>query len=34
VIRKWNKALVYAKTVAAFAQKLEGGAARAEQPRR
>jgi membrane-bound lytic murein transglycosylase B len=34
VIRKWNKALVYAKTVAAFAQKLEGGTARAEQPRR
>jgi lytic murein transglycosylase len=34
VIRKWNKALVYAKTVAAFAQKLEAGAARAEQPRR
>jgi lytic murein transglycosylase len=34
VIRKWNKALVYAKTVAAFAQKLEASSARAEQPRR
>jgi lytic murein transglycosylase len=34
VIRKWNKALVYAKTVAAFAEKLEGHSARAEQPRR
>jgi lytic murein transglycosylase len=34
VIRKWNKALVYAKTVAAFAEKLDGTSARAEQPRR
>ena len=35
VIRKWNKALVYAKTVAAFAEKLEASSARAEnQPRR
>jgi lytic murein transglycosylase len=30
VIRKWNKALVYAKTVAAFAEKLDGSSARAE----
>ena len=34
VIRKWNKPLVYAKTVAAFAEKLDGQSARAEQPRR
>ena len=34
VIRKWNKALVYAKTVAAFVEKLEGSSARAEQPKR
>ena len=34
VIRKWNKALVYAKTVAAFAEKLDASSARAEQPRR
>ena len=34
VIRKWNKALVYAKTVAAFSERLEGTSARAEQPRR
>jgi lytic murein transglycosylase len=34
VIRKWNKAMVYAKTVAAFAEKLEASSARAEQPRR
>jgi lytic murein transglycosylase len=35
VIRKWNKALVYAKTVAAFAEKLDGHSARAEnRPRR
>ncbi len=34
VIRKWNKALVYAKTVAAFSEKLEGHSARAEQPKR
>jgi lytic murein transglycosylase len=34
VIRKWNKALVYAKTVAAFAEKLDGQSARAEQPAR
>ena len=33
-IRGWNKAMVYAKTVAAFAERLEGGAARAEEPRR
>ena len=34
VIRKWNKAMVYAKTVAAFAEKLDGNSARAEQTRR
>jgi lytic murein transglycosylase len=34
VIRKWNRALVYAKTVAAFAEKLDAHAARAEQSRR
>jgi membrane-bound lytic murein transglycosylase B len=34
VIRKWNKALVCAKTVAAFAENLETSSARAEQPRR
>ena len=33
-IRGWNKAMVYAKTVATFAERLEGGAARAEEPRR
>jgi lytic murein transglycosylase len=33
VIRTWNKAMVYAKTIAAYAERLEGGAARAEQPR-
>ncbi len=33
VIRKWNKALVYAKTVAAFAEQLEGRNARAQSPR-
>src|SRR6185436_16580966 len=33
-IRGWNKAMVYAKTIATFAERLEGGAARAEQPRR
>jgi lytic murein transglycosylase len=33
-IRGWNKAMVYAKTIAAFAERLEGGAARAEQPQR
>jgi lytic murein transglycosylase len=32
-IRGWNKAMVYAKTIAAFAERLEGTAARAEQPR-
>jgi hypothetical protein len=26
--------MVYAKTIAAFAERLEGGSARAEQPRR
>jgi hypothetical protein len=26
--------MVYAKTIAAFAERLEGGAARAEEPRR
>ena len=31
VIRAWNKAMVYAKTIAAFAERLEGGSARAEQ---
>ena len=30
VIRKWNRALVYAKTVAAFAEKLDGTSARAD----
>jgi lytic murein transglycosylase len=30
VIRSWNKAMVYAKTIALFAEKLEGGNARAE----
>ena len=34
VIRKWNRALVYAKTVAAFVERLEGQGARAEQQRR
>ena len=33
-IKGWNKAMVYAKTIAAFAERLEGGSARAEQPRR
>jgi lytic murein transglycosylase len=33
-IRGWNKAMVYAKTIAAFAERLEGGAARAEETRR
>jgi lytic murein transglycosylase len=33
-IRGWNKAMVYAKTIAAFAERLEGGGARAEEPRR
>ncbi len=33
-IRGWNKAMVYAKTVATFAERLEGGSARAEEPRR
>jgi lytic murein transglycosylase len=33
-IRGWNKAMVYTKTIAAFAERLEGGSARAEQPRR
>ena len=32
-IRGWNKAMVYAKTIAAFAERLEGGAARGEEPR-
>lgn len=32
-IRGWNKAMVYAKTIAAFAERLEGGGARAEQNR-
>jgi membrane-bound lytic murein transglycosylase B len=32
-IRGWNKAMVYAKTIAAFAERLEGTGARAEQPR-
>jgi lytic murein transglycosylase len=32
-IRGWNKAMVYAKTIALFAERLEGGAARAQQPR-
>ena len=30
-IRSWNKAMVYAKTIAAFAERLEGGGARAEE---
>jgi lytic murein transglycosylase len=33
-IRGWNKAMVYAKTIAAFAERLEANSARAEQPRR
>lgn len=33
-IRGWNKAMVYAKTVATYAERLEGGAARAEDTRR
>ena len=33
-IRGWNKAMVYAKTIAAYAERLEGGSARAEEPRR
>jgi lytic murein transglycosylase len=33
-IKGWNKAIVYAKTIAAFAERLEGGAAQAQQPRR
>ena len=33
-VRGWNKAMVYAKTIAAFAERLEGGGARAEEPRR
>ena len=33
-IRGWNKAMVYAKTIALFAERLEGGSARAEEPRR
>ncbi len=33
-IRGWNKAMVYAKTIAAFAERLEGGGARAEDARR
>jgi lytic murein transglycosylase len=33
-IKGWNKAMVYAKTIAAFAERLEGGSARAEEPRR
>ena len=32
-IRGWNKAMVYAKTIAAFAERLEGSGARAEEPR-
>jgi lytic murein transglycosylase len=32
-IRGWNKAMVYAKTIAAFAERLEAGSARAEQRR-
>lgn len=31
VIKEWNKAEVYAKTIALFAQKLEGGSKRAER---
>jgi lytic murein transglycosylase len=34
VIRAWNKALVYAKTIAAFAERLEAANAHASQPRR
>jgi lytic murein transglycosylase len=33
-VRGWNKAMVYAKTIAAFAERLEGGSARAEEPQR
>ena len=32
-IRGWNKAMVYAKTIAAYAERLEGSAARAEGSR-
>jgi lytic murein transglycosylase len=34
VIKSWNKADVYARTIAAFAERLQGVNARAEQPRR
>jgi hypothetical protein len=30
----WLKQMVYAKTIAAFAERLEAGSARAEEPRR
>ncbi|MBM3527820.1 MAG: lytic murein transglycosylase [Alphaproteobacteria bacterium] len=33
-VRSWNKALVYAKTIAAFAERLEANNAQASQPRR
>jgi lytic murein transglycosylase len=33
-IRSWNKAMVYAKTIAAFAERLEAGNSHAEQLRR
>jgi lytic murein transglycosylase len=33
-IRGWNKAVVYAKTIAAFAERLEGSGARAQDTRR
>jgi lytic murein transglycosylase len=34
VIKDWNKADVYARTIALFAEKLEGGASKAENPLR
>jgi lytic murein transglycosylase len=33
VIKSWNKADIYARTIALFAQKLDGDATRPEQPR-
>jgi len=33
VIKSWNRADVYARTIALFAQKLDGDSAASEQPR-
>jgi membrane-bound lytic murein transglycosylase B len=33
VIKEWNKADVYARTIAAFADRLEGGKAKADAGR-